>query len=44
MKKYLPSLDEIIPGVIVFVIGMVVWSLVSAPLLGAVSKLKSKVA
>lgn len=38
MKKYLPSLDEIIPGVIIILIGFVAWRFV-AP---AVDKLTMK--
>lgn len=40
MKKYLPSLDEIVPGVIIVVLALVVWNLVSAP----ISKLTAKIA
>lgn len=33
MKKYLPSLDELVSGVIVVIVAMTVWSLV-APAIG----------
>lgn len=39
MKKYLPSLDEIIPGVIIVVIGFFVWGFVSAPIAKLTAKL-----
>ena len=42
MKKYLPSLDEIIPGAIVVVVGLLVWSLVGSTLTGWTDKLKPK--
>lgn len=38
MKKYLPSLDEIVPGVIILLIGLAVWQIVSP----SVSKLTAK--
>lgn len=44
MKKYLPSLDELIPGVAIVVVGLLVWNFVGAPLVNAVNKVKSKVA
>lgn len=43
MKKYLPSLDELATGVIIVVVGMLVWTFVGAPLVNAVGKVKSKV-
>lgn len=39
MKKYLPSLDEIIPGVVIIVIGLVVWTFLAAPVAKLTSKL-----
>ncbi len=40
MKKYLPSLDELIPGVIILIVGLAVWQLVSKPINDALAKLK----
>lgn len=42
MKKYLPSLDELIPGIITLTIGLLVWSLVGPSLTGLVGKIKAK--
>lgn len=39
MKKYLPSVDEIVPGVIIILIGFAVWNIVGP----TVAKLTSKV-
>jgi hypothetical protein len=39
MKKYLPSLDELIPGVIIILIGFAVWNLVGPAITSVTSKL-----
>lgn len=39
MKKYLPSLDEIVPGVIIVVLGFVIWNIVGPSL----TKLTAKI-
>lgn len=43
MKKYLPSLDELIPGVIIIVVGFVVWNFVGTPIVNAIGKARAKV-
>jgi hypothetical protein len=43
MKKYLPSLEEIIPNVIIIVIGLAVWQFVGTPIVNAINSAKSKV-
>lgn len=44
MKKYLPSVDELVSGVIIVVVGLVVWNFVGTPILNAINKVKSKTA
>lgn len=39
MKKYLPSLDEIVPGVIIVIVGFVVWTLVGPSITKLVAKI-----
>jgi hypothetical protein len=38
MKKYLPSMDELVSGVVVIIVGFTVWSLVQP----MISKLTAK--
>lgn len=39
MKKYLPSLDEIVPGVIIIILGFVAWQIVGPTLTSLTNKL-----
>lgn len=42
MKKYLPSLDELVSGVVIIVVGLVVWNFVSPVINELTMKLKPK--
>lgn len=42
MKDYLPSLKEIVPNVIIILIGLTIWELVGSSITGALDKVKSK--
>lgn len=39
MKKYLPSVDEIIPGVIIVILALVAWNIVGPTLTKLTAKL-----
>jgi len=43
MKKYFPTVPELVTGAIIVVVGMVLWNFVGAPILGAINTAKSKV-
>lgn len=43
MKKYLPSLDELIPGVVIVVVGLLIYEFVGKSLVDTVNKVKAKV-
>lgn len=42
MKKYLPSLEELASGVVIVIVGLVIWNFVSAPILSAINSVKAK--
>lgn len=44
MKKYLPSMDELVSGVLVIIVGLTVWSFVSPLIAKATAKITPKAA